>query len=149
MTDTSTLFGGRAPGNANTFNTLDVGGVVNFPIGTPVCPSDVEDSAIVPARANSLVTAKGLGLAATAGVVGSRALIQYAGPLTLTTAQWDAITGGSGGLTRGVPYYLSPATAGRLTTTKTVVSNQFVVPIGIALSATDLLIQTGSPVKNP
>jgi len=38
------------------------------------------------------------------------------GELTLTTAQWDAITGGSGGLTAGLNYYLSSTTAGRIST---------------------------------
>jgi len=38
------------------------------------------------------------------------------GELTLTTAQWDAITNQSGGLTPGSTYYLSSFTAGKIST---------------------------------
>jgi len=38
------------------------------------------------------------------------------GELTLTTAQWDVVTGGSGGLTAGSTYFLSSNIAGKIST---------------------------------
>jgi hypothetical protein len=43
-------------------------------------------------------------------------MVRAAGLLELATADWDLVTGGSGGLLPGVPYYLG-TTPGSLTTT--------------------------------
>ncbi len=61
--------------------------------------------------------------------------VQHAGTVTLTTAQWDLVTGGSGGLTPGSPYYLSFGFNDLGHLTKVVVSDagRFVVLAGIAL----------------
>lgn len=63
------------------------------------------------------------------------------GEVTLTTAQWDVITGGSGGLmpSNGPVYYLSAATAGRITTTAPSIK----APVLIALSTTKAFINIG------
>ena len=61
------------------------------------------------------------------------------GVLTATTAQWDAVTGDSGGLTFGATYWLS-ATLGFITKTAPTTIGQYVVPIGVALSTVDLEI---------
>lgn len=91
------------------------------------------------ARANALTTSKSIGLvAATAIASGAIGMIQTTGILTATTAQWDAVTGGSGGLTVNAIYYLSAATAGRLTTTAPTTAGQWVGQMGLALSATKL-----------
>jgi hypothetical protein len=63
------------------------------------------------------------------------------GEVTLTTGEWDVITGGSGGLSPslGPVYYLSSATAGRITTTAPTIK----APILIALSTTKAFVNIG------
>lgn len=94
------------------------------------------------ALANASTTAKVIGLVAVApsitnGVAGAIALDDV---LTLTTAQWDAVTGGSGGLVFNTIYYLDPSTAGHITSTAPTTVGQYVVEIGRALSTTDMKI---------
>jgi hypothetical protein len=66
--------------------------------------------------------------------------------LTATTGQWDAVTGGSGGLVANTVYYLDAATAGKLTATAPTTAGQYVVEVGMALSTTELLIKTRTPI---
>jgi len=75
--------------------------------------------------------------------------IQYKtnGPLTLLTTQWDAVvTGESGGLTAGAAYYVSAAAAGKLTVTPPAATGSYIVPVGVALSPTTLIVNIGAPV---
>ncbi len=148
MTDITVIGGGRPPGSVSAFNPA-IGGAADFPVGTPVAASLAVSGAIVRARANDIDTGAALGLAIVAAVQTSRSLVQFAGPLRLTTAQWDFLTGDVGGLTRGIPYYLSVSQAGHLTDAAPVSSGDLVVPVGVALSATDLMVQVGSPVEVP
>lgn len=95
------------------------------------------------ARADALGTTKVLGLvldspSITNGVSGN---ILVSGIITLTTAQWDAIAGTTGGLAFGVRYYLSPTTAGSLTSTAPSTVGQYVVQIGMALSTTEMIVE--------
>lgn len=117
----------------------------DFPPGTPLyqTASSEEVGLVDKARANATGTASVAGLAAGVGNTGDNCHTQFAGPLTLTTAQWDAVTGGSGGLTPGAPYYLSAATAGRITATAPSAGGQFVTQVGIAMSARTMLVQIG------
>lgn len=109
-------------------------------IGTPVY-NDVADG-VKKAKADAAVTTSVLGLVADVTVAtGQPANIQTGDILVATTAQWDAITGGSGGLTPKVWYYLDPATAGKLTLTATSTTGQYLCRIGLALSATELDIR--------
>src|SRR5882724_2354544 len=105
--------------------------------GQPLSQSTTEDGTVNLARANSVNTAFCVGLAARGAAAGARVHTQYSDLLELTTAEWDVATGGSGGLTPGSAYYVSSATAGRLTTT----APATVVPVGIAVSATTMRIQ--------
>lgn len=106
-------------------------------IGTPVY-NDVADG-VKKAQANAAATIRVLGLVSDVTVAaGQAANIQTSDVLVATTAQWDAVTGGSGGLTAGSQYYLDPATAGKLTLTATSTTGQYLVRIGLAMSATEL-----------
>ena len=67
------------------------------------------------------------------------------GPLELTTAEWDAITGQVGGLTPGIPYFLSTAVAGRITTVPP--SSSFSVKVGKAVTPTTLDVDPRNPIK--
>ena len=67
--------------------------------------------------------------------------------LTATTGEWDAVTGGSGGLTPGETYFLDAATVGMLTINAPTASGEFVVNIGRAISATKLDLTILAPIK--
>ena len=132
------------PVQSNQFNPV---AAVDFPPGTPVYQvASVTEGAVNLARANATGTASVAGLAAGVGNADRNVHTQFAGPLTLTEAQWDAITGGSGGLTAGSTYYLSAATAGRITATAPSSGGQFVTQVGIAMSPRTLLVQLGPKI---
>lgn len=99
------------------------------------------------ARANAAGTSEVLGLVKDVSVASSASgFIQTDGVLPATTGQWDAVTGQSGGLTMGSPYYLDAATAGKLTVTAPTTVGQLVVRIGLALSSTELEISIQPPI---
>ena len=92
--------------------------------------------------ANAQATATAIGLAIAAATTGNPVTFQFVGPLTLTTAQWDAIAGTSGGLAPGTVYYVDPTTAGHLTATppSTSGSGTFIAQVGTAFTATTIII---------
>jgi hypothetical protein len=100
------------------------------------------------AKADALATATAIGLAAV-GTNPPLSLMSVlvSGPVTATTAQWDAVTGQSGGLTAGAVYHLSNGTAGWLTTSVPSTEDHFVVRIGVALSSTTMLLQIQPPIQ--
>jgi len=99
-------------------------------------------------RANAQGTVQLLGLVRDVSIAAAASgIIQTDGILAATTGQWDAITGGSGGLTPGSPYYLDPATAGMLTVTAPTTVGQFVVRVGLATSTTEMDISITAPIK--
>ena len=71
--------------------------------------------------------------------------IANGGFLSATTGQWDTVTGQTGGLTFGATYYLSNATAGKLTSTKP--TSGFVVKVGVGMSTTKMAINIGPIIK--
>lgn len=135
MTDVTTSAGARPPGNGTNYNAV---AGTTFRIGTPVV-QDPSSASVLPGQATSGVASRVTGLASGAGVENGPVPVQYAGPLQLTTAQWDALTGGSGGLIRGEVYFLS-ILLGKLSANPPVAGGQFVVAVGMATSATELII---------
>lgn len=97
-------------------------------------------------QANAAGTAFVTGLAVAAITSGQSGLVQYDGVVTLTTAQWDAVAGTTGGLTFNVTYYLDPATAGKLTSACPTTVGQYVVIVGKAISTTELVVKISEPV---
>lgn len=70
------------------------------------------------------------------------------GQLELTATQWDARTGETGGLTPGVQYFLSKATAGAITKdTSTLITGNFRVPVGKAVTTTRMAVQVDECAK--
>lgn len=111
-------------------------------IGTPTYISAA--NTVKKAQANASGTTDVLGLVRDTSVAAAaQASVQTDGQLTATTTQWDAVTGGTGGLTAGAVYYLSASTAGQLTATAPTTSGQFVIRIGKAISTTIMDIQIG------
>jgi hypothetical protein len=94
------------------------------------------------ARSNAVATSKVVGLVADSPSItnGASGSVATADVLTATTAEWDAVTGGSGGLTFNTIYYLDPTTAGKMTSTAPTTVGQLVVQLGVALSTIDFKI---------
>ena len=90
-----------------------------------------------------------VGLVAVVGA-NRQLTIRSTGTLRLTAAEWDAVTGGSGGLALETTYYLSPSVVGGLTPTKPVASGTWVVQVGVAINGTDLVLSLPAiPTENP
>ncbi|MEN6367700.1 MAG: carbohydrate-binding protein [Thermoguttaceae bacterium] len=100
------------------------------------------------AKADASGTTEVFGLIADVSVAASGpGNVQFHGLVVATTAQWDAITGGSGGLTPGTVYFLSAATAGLLTSTAPATLGQFVSRVGKAISSTTLALNPEPSIK--
>ena len=139
---------------------LQSGDTLNAPIDTPIVINQTLTSNVLPgsivyadaadsvdlARANASGTTKPIGMSAAAGTAAASGDIIVDGPVVLTTGEWDAIMGTTGGLTAGAEYFLSAATAGMGTGTATTTVGQYVVPLGIALSTTELLLNIDRPI---
>lgn len=97
------------------------------------------------ARANAVGTVQAIGLATSSINNASSGQIATGGEVTATTGEWDAAAGTTGGLTAGTVYYLSEATAGKLTATAP--STGWVLTVGIALSSTKMKVNILAPVK--
>jgi hypothetical protein len=131
MSDVSSLQGGPL----SPVHAVGPIAAASLPAGTPVYLNGSGQAAA--AKADS-----------SGAVAGSPCVVQIGSGLSLTDAQWEAVVNGApvGGLTPGGTYYLSPLTAGLLTTTKPSGDGQFLVVVGYALSATSLLLKVGQPV---
>jgi len=64
--------------------------------------------------------------------------VRGVGLIILSAQEWDVVTGGTGGLSAGVPYYVSSTQIGHLVTVKPSASGTFVAQVGVALNATTL-----------
>lgn len=133
--------GGAAASDPTILSTTN-GDVAAIVRGAPVVLSGGQ---FVRGDANAAGTAPVIGLARVAGAPGQIVVAQVLGVLTLTTAEWDAVTGQVGGLTPNASYYLSTVT-GRITTVAPVNPGEFVVEIGRAVTSTIMLIQTEPPI---
>ena|SRR5271157_3470689 len=113
--------------------------------GMPVY-SDAADK-VKRAEANASGTINVIGLVFDASITAAaQGTIQTIGIIDLTTAQWDAVAGTSGGLAFNTIYYLSPSTPGNLTATAPTTIGQYVCPVGIGLSATELELNIQRPI---
>jgi len=121
--------------------TLSNGAGGTATIGQPVYITGADQFTI--AKAVGTPYDRVVGLVSTASITsGNSGSVQTTGVLTATTTQWTAITDGSTGLTSGSVFYLSPTTAGNITSTAPAVDS---VRVGIALSTTDFEIQLNPP----
>lgn len=107
--------------------------------GTPVYM--VANDAVDKAKADVVGTTKLIGLTAASISAAAAGPVLVSGIITLTTGQWDAAFGTTGGLTKDVLYYLSAATAGLGTVTAPSTVGQYVVEIGLGLSTTELMVR--------
>lgn len=131
-----TLDAPQAGGDVIVLTNDEVGALIQG----NVVYADANDG-VKKAQANAAGTSKPIGLSvdAPAGAATGRIMIQ--GILTLTTGQWDAAFGTTGGLGFGIIYYLSAVSAGLGTVTAPSTVGQYVVELGIGLSSTELLVR--------
>jgi hypothetical protein len=133
MSDTSSVPGGLPPAPPNSYNPIMHSAVVP---GTAVAASAAADDTAVLANEAAAATRQYLGLTLQGGSAGQRVATRYAGPITLSEDEWDAVAGTSGGLARNTWYYVSAATAGKITATPNAAG-----AIGFALSSRTLFIK--------
>ena len=140
------------PGNVPNKATGFVGGVVAnvtvLPgaVLTPLTGANAGKAGL--ALASAFQTACVMGLAVSGAEAGDVTSYQFSNELTLTTAQWDAVNADSSstGLTPGAYYYASGASAGKMTKTGTGGGGIFSVPIGLALTTTQMQVLPQAPV---
>lgn len=92
------------------------------------------------AQANAEGTSQVLGLTRVAAGPGA-GQIHTDGVLTLTTGEWDAVAGTTGGLAADAKYWLSAGGAGLIVGTAPSTAGQYVTEIGTALSTTELNVR--------
>lgn len=103
--------------------------------GSPVYPKASGAGLELADRDASAPAADCIGLLTADCLTSGIGKVQLVGDLTLTTAQWDAVTGGTGGLVVNTSYYLD-TTAGKITATRPSTTVSPVTLIGIARSTT-------------
>lgn len=114
-------------------------------IGTPCYMSAAGTAKKAQASSKTLGSVMGL-IVDTSIAAGATGTLQTDGVFVATTTQWDAITGGTGGLTFAALYFLDPATAGKLTTTPPTTAGQVNTLIGRAMSTTELDMSIQPPI---
>lgn len=109
-----------------------------LPVGTLVYML-ANGSGVQKADANATAPARNVMGVVIVGASGSggNVTVRQRGKVTLTTAQWDTATGGSGGLVAFTEYYLS-GTAGAPTATVPGTTGDTDISVGIAESTTVL-----------
>ncbi|MEX0827566.1 MAG: hypothetical protein WD005_01300 [Haliea sp.] len=112
---------------------------------TPVYQTAVADE-VAKAQANAIGTARVIALLVEAIADGASGSALSDGRVSASTAEWDAVTGQTGGLTAGSKYYLDPATAGKLTVTPPSADGHVVAPVGTAKSTTEFEVSIGARV---
>lgn len=145
MADFATTSLSSVPLRSNSYVPTLFEDAPSAPPGTPLAALVAvgEGGKVAQAKADSGDGTYVVGLAQSLGVPGRQVRTQFAGPMTLTTEQWDLITGDTGGLENGAPYYLSEVTAGKLSTD--LPGSGYVAPVGTAVSPTTMMINISYP----
>lgn len=114
----------------------------------PKCtPVYVSSGNMVPAQADAQATVAVAGLVDDDTTNNSSGNIVTDGVFEALPADWDAVTGQTGGLTVGADYWLDANTAGMLTTNAPDADGDFVKKVGHALTATQMDVEIGQTVK--
>lgn len=130
----SVVTGTSSGGGSATTKTNNDGGTVVA--GSLVYPDT--SGTVKRAKADADATSEPIGIVSADVANGAAANVITSGDVTLTAAQWDAVTGQTGGLTSGATYFLSNVNVGQLTTT--VPSSGYIMAVGRATSSTVLLL---------
>ena len=108
----------------------------DLPAGAPISLNEAGQVILALPATDTFPGTEVIGVVSENTAVGQVVPFVAAGPLTLDTATWDAITGGSGGLVPGATYFQSLAARGRLT-----LDPASGLAVGVASSPTTLLIR--------
>mgnify|MGYP003112701553 CR=1 FL=1 len=101
------------------------------------------------ANASALSTAKVAGITIDSAAAGATITYTRNQPVTLSSITTIVDSNSSGNLTIGSYYYLSASTAGNLTATPdSSTSGAVVIPVGLAISASSLLVEIQEPKVN-
>lgn len=140
---------GRATGGTNITNLNTPGSTLlneetgaNV-LGTPVYSSSA--TGVKKANGNAYGTSDCLGVMFADAASGAAGIVATSGEVVGTTAQWDAVTGQTGGLTFNATYFLDVTTAGKLTSTPP--ASGFLVPVGKAIGPTKLVVRVGQRIQ--
>jgi hypothetical protein len=138
--------GPAGPGGGSSTETFSgqSGEVIDLPIGTPVA---LVSSLLVRATSAGPTVPSGKVFALVSDTVlpaGGFGNVIAAGTLVATIAQWNAVTGLTGGLVPGATYYVS-ATPGILTTTPNLGGVALSI-VGFAVSTTSLRLALGNAI---
>lgn len=138
VTDASgflTTGGGPGPGGSTLTTTFVNADAVPLVPGMPI--ANFGPGAIKRGNATSTALSRILGIVTVGAGLALPATVALRGLVTLTTAQWDAVSGQVGGLTAGALYFLD-IVAGKISAAAPIALGQSVVLLGIATSPTDL-----------
>lgn len=124
------------PTYTNADATSHIPGQVVFSFGA---------GSIKKAKADAGGTMPVIALATTTITNGVSGSYQSDGTISLTTAQWDAVAGTTGGLTVNTPYFVSAATAGLLTATPP--TTGYCQAVIRATSTTDAIVSPRQAIK--
>lgn len=95
-------------------------------------------------QADAIATARMIGMAPAGVSAAASGTVTIDGVVTLTTGEWDAVTGQTGGLTTSSKYFLDPDTAGNILPQSQIAaalsSGEFWLEVGEALSTTEFLV---------
>lgn len=133
------VVGGSAGGGGGSFGLLEAEAGDTLVAGELVY-ADVT-SKWRKAKADATATARAYGFIVNGVTATFAGLALNAGQLELLTTEWDAVSGETGGLTPGVQYFLSNATAGRITKDTASLTTGFRVPVGKAVTVARMAVQ--------
>ncbi len=121
------------------------GEAFSFQPGNPIYVSAVDTAKY--ANADNTITKDVLAFAIADVLATETGVFQINGLLTLTTAEWDTVTGDVGGLTAGSVYFLDDVDVARITKVAPITTGSYLVKVGIAVNSTDFEIIIGTPIK--
>lgn len=145
-------------GGGGTFQAAFRGGSVEPAPGMAVFISFVSEEGgvttvqLTDVRGSDPASGVAAAFASVDGVIASVNLdgtvqVQTSGFLTLTTDEWDDLTGGSGGLTQGRSYFPTNETDGTISSSAPTKPGDFITRIGTATNATTMLLLPTGPVQ--
>lgn len=125
--------------NADTI-AIAAGTAVYFtPLGCKVCSAVAVDN-------ETALHAEIQGIATQDIAIGESGSVLILGIIGLPELSWDSLTGDVDGLIAGKRYFLNPAEKGKITIAPVLLEGDFLVEVGFALSAMELLFKPNNKV---
>ena len=113
--------------------------------GTAVASNGTSNE-VVPALATTFLGASAFGVLALDAAIGqANNPTRTSGAVTLAADQWEAVTADGEALHAGTWYYVSDVVAGKITNVAPTTPGHYLAPLGIAQSATTLLVMRSIP----